>query len=43
MSDAFITDEKELQPSDPIDPTYHPTCLSGAPARDEHFEDAIAV
>lgn len=43
MSDPFITDERELQPTDPIDPTYHPQCLSGAPVRDEHYDEAIAV
>jgi hypothetical protein len=43
MSDTFLTDSTELQPSDPIDPTYHPPCLSGAPVRDEHYADAIAV
>lgn len=43
MSDTYITDESELEPTDPTDPTYCPTCLSGTPVRDEHYEDAIEV
>lgn len=29
--------------TDPIDPTYCPTCLSGTPPADEEFDAAIAV
>lgn len=32
---------KPIEPTDPIDPTYCPTCLSGTPPRDPYFDEAI--
>jgi hypothetical protein len=36
-----ITDPGTLEPTDPTDPTYCPTCLSGTAPRDPYFDAAI--
>jgi hypothetical protein len=35
------TDPGTLEPTDPVDPTWCPTCLSGTGPRDPYFEEAI--
>lgn len=37
----MATTSEEIYPTDPIDPTYCPTCFSGTPPRDPYFDDTI--
>lgn len=37
------TQAEPIEPKDPVDPMYCPTCFSGTPPRDPWFDDAIGA